>query len=384
MTVDGDVNVLHVRIVTGAGGGPEKTILNSPRHFAGTRYRESACYLHASGDPGIAILEKRAAERDCPFLAIEDPHPYDLRTLARLAALCREHDVRIWHGHDYKSNLFGLLLKKLCDLRLVTTVHGWVKHTARTPVYFAVDRFALRRHEEVMAVSQDLYDECLRIGVPPERLTLVETAIDTDEFRRRRPAHESFQRSLAGAWPPGRLLVGAIGRLSDEKGFHLLIQAFERAVDRGCDLALWIAGEGDEEPRLRAQIESSPHAARMQLLGWRADLVHLYEAFDVFALSSIREGLPNVVLEAMAMEVPVLATRVGGLAAFGRDGEDMLLVPPGSVDDLALGLELLALDPALRTRLARTARRRVETEQSFVQRTQAVADVYDRLLAEQR
>ena len=122
----------------------------------------------------------------------------------------------------------------------------------------------------------------------------------------------------------------------------------------------------------------------MQLLGWRSDLVHLYEAFDVFALSSIREGLPNVVLEAMAMEVPVLATRVGGLAAFGRDGEDMLLVPPGSVDDLALGLETLARDPALRARLARTARRRVEAEQSFVQRTQAVAHVYDRLLADER
>jgi hypothetical protein len=137
---DPPVEVLHVRIVTGAGGGPEKTILNSPRHLVGTRYRETACWLHAPGDPGIALLEARARERGCPFVAVEDPRPYDVGTLRRMAALCRERGIRIWHGHDYKSNLFGVLLARLCDLRLATTVHGWVKHTEKTPFYFAVDR----------------------------------------------------------------------------------------------------------------------------------------------------------------------------------------------------------------------------------------------------
>ena len=85
MAASGPIHVLHVRIVTGTGGGPEKTILNSPRHLEGTRYRASACWLHAPGDPGIALLEAKARERNCPFLAIEDPHPYDLRTLLRLA-----------------------------------------------------------------------------------------------------------------------------------------------------------------------------------------------------------------------------------------------------------------------------------------------------------
>lgn len=370
MADNGRIHVLHVRIVTGAGGGPEKTILASPRHLEGTRYRESACWLHAPGDPGIALLEAKAKEKRCPFIAIEDPHPYDLRTLLRLAALCREQDVRVWHGHDYKSNLFGVLLAKLCDLKLVSTVHGWVKHTEKTPLYFAVDRFALRRYPEVVAVSQDLFDECLRIGVPAERLTLIENAIDPDEFRR-----------PAATRPRGnRLLVGAVGRLSEEKGFHLLIEAVETAVDRGADLELAIAGEGDQEERLRARIAASRHAGRMQLLGFRADAKALFASFDLFALSSIREGLPNVVLEAMAMEVPVLATRCGGMEAFARDGEDALLVDAGSAEPLADGLVRLARDPELRSRLARAARRRMETEQSFARRMERFVEVYDRLL----
>lgn len=375
MSADDKITVLHARIVSGTGGGPEKTILNSPRHLEGTRYRALAAYLHAPGDPGFAILEQRAKERGCPLIGIPDPHPFDLRTLQRMSELCRSLGVRIWHGHDYKSNLFGLLLARLCDLKLATTVHGWVKLTHKTPYYFAIDRFCLRHYEQVIAVSQDLHDACRAIGVAEQRLSLVENAIDTEEFRRAHPPGLSPLRAM----PPERLVIGAVGRLSEEKGFHLLMAAVERLLDRGFDLELWIAGEGDQEDRLRAQIAASGHSARMKLLGFRADARRLFEAFDIFALSSIREGLPNVVLEAMAMEVPVLATRCGGMQAFGRDGEDMLLVDAGSTEALVDGLARLASDRTLRERLAHAARARIERDFSFTRRMQKIVAVYDRL-----
>ena len=369
------ITVLHTRIVSGTGGGPEKTIFNSPRHLAHTRYRELACYLHAVGDPGMPILAERAAEKGCPLITIADPHPFDLRTLEKLARLCRELEVKIWHGHDYKSNFFGVLLERICDLRLVTTVHGWVKHTARTPLYFAVDRWSLRRYEQVVAVSQDLYDAALACGVRRERLSLIENAIDTEEFRRKGPARLAARR--AGSATP--FVIGAVGRLSEEKGFHLLIEACERLADRGHAFELWIAGEGDQHERLARQIAAARHAPRWKLLGWQKDTLGLFEAFDLFALSSLREGLPNVVLEAMAMEVPVLATRCGGMSAFMHHGEDGWLVEPGSVDELEAGLERLLSDRALCTELASSARTRIEREFSFARRMEQMVLVYDRL-----
>jgi glycosyltransferase involved in cell wall biosynthesis len=370
------ITVLDARIVSGTGGGPDKTILNSPRHLEHTRYRNIAVYLHAPGDAGFAILEERARERRCPLIGIADPHPFDVRTLAKLADLCRELDVRIWHGHDYKSNLFGALLERLCDLKLVTTVHGWVKHTAKTPLYFAIDRFALRRYRSVIAVSQDLFDASLTAGVARERLTLIENAIDTQEFRRSAPAAAAPERGL----PAGRLLVGAVGRLSEEKGFHILIEAVESALARGADIELWIAGEGDRAAALEAQMRASRWSNRLRLLGYQRDARTLFEAMDMFVLSSLREGLPNVVLEAMAMEVPVLSTRCGGMEAFAHDGEDALLVSPGSAAELADGLVLLARDAALRQRLARAARAKVERDHGFARRMERVRGVYDRLL----
>ncbi len=368
------ITVLHARIVSGTGGGPEKTILNSPRHLEGTRYRALAAYLHAPGDPGIGILRERARERHCPFHALEESRRIDFSTMQRLAELCRAENVRIWHGHDYKSNLYGLLLAKLVDVRLVTTMHGWVKHTSRTPLYFAVDRWCLPRYEQVVAVSRDLFDAALECGVDPARLVQIDNAIDTEEFRRKGRASASPLRARAGS-----ILVGAVGRLSEEKGFEILIEAVERCIDRGMNLELWIAGEGDLKERLDARMRSSRHADRLRLLGFQKDTPGLFEAFDVFALSSLREGLPNVVLEAMAMEVPLVATRCGGMNAFGRDGVDMRLVEVGSVDALQHGLLELAGDEALRARLAHAARRRIETELSFTARMRKMVALYDRL-----
>ena len=364
------VHVLHVRIATGTGGGPEKTILASPRHLENTRYRASVLYLHPPGDVGHEVLRRRAAEQRCPLTSIPERLPLDPRTLVRIAAHCRRERVRIWHGHDYKSNLFGVLLAPALGLQLVTTVHGWVRHTSRTPLYYAIDRLAIRRYDQVVCVSADLERTCRELGIKERKLSLIENAIDTEYFRRR------TERAPLQGRP---LVIGAAGRLSEEKGFGFLIEAVEALLDAGHDLELRIAGEGELETRLRARMASSRHAARLKLLGFVEDTRALFESFDVFALSSLREGLPNVVLEAMAMEVPVLATRSGGIDAFARDGEDALLVETGSSEALRGGLERLVRDEELRRRLASTARARIETDCSFERRMRRMVEVYERL-----
>ena len=359
--------VAHVRIVSGAGGGPEKTVLATPRALQGSGYQAFALYLHAPGDAGFEVLRGRAREKSCELVAIPDRWPYDPRTLRKLGAICRERGVRVWHGHDYKSNFYGVLLKKELGLRLVSTMHGWVQPSWKTPLYFAIDRWSLRRYEQVMAVSQDLYDAALQNGVAKVRLTLVENAIDTDEFRRRVPTSGK------------PFVIGAVGRLSEEKGFHLLIEACERLAAKGREFELRIAGEGRQQAALATQIAATKFASRFKLLGFRKDTRALFETFDLFALSSLREGLPNVVLEAMAMEVPVLATRSGGMQAFAKHGEDAWLIAPGSVDELERGLDKLLTDAALRHSLSLAARSRIERDSSFSARIAKEVAVYRRL-----
>lgn len=373
----GLITVLDTRIVTGAGGGPDKTILNSPRFLRGSKYRSLACYLRSPHDLGFSELRRRAAEKNCPLIEIDDAGPLSLvSSLKALADVCRRYDVQIWHGHDYKTNLLGVLLRPLFKFHLVTTVHGWVQQTVKTPFYYAIDRWTLPHHDKVVAVSHDLFDRCLRAGVRRKQLHLIENAIDTDEFQRTCPPAAMPSRS---GLPSGRLVIGAAGRLSEEKGFDLLITAFVELVKDGNDLELWIAGEGPEREHLATQIANTGCAERIRLLGFQSNPKDFFGALDIFCLSSRREGLPNVVLEAMSMQIPVVATKCGGISAFCRDGHDMLTVPPGEVQPLADAVRTLLRDPDRRTALGFAGRQRVESDCSFRQRMERIIAVYDSL-----
>ena len=369
--------VLDTRVVTGCGGGPDKTILNSPRFLAAAGYRMLCAYMHPPGDEGFAQLCRKAELCQAPLRGVADRGPWDWRVVSQLLAICRQERVDIWHGHDYKSNALGLLLRRFWPMRLVTTVHGWVKQTRRTPLYYGLDRFCLRRYEKVLCVSNDLHEQCLARGVPEERCLLIENGIDLSQYARTLSTAEAKQRL---GIPPERLVIGAVGRLSAEKGFDLLVRAADQLLHRERDIELLILGEGDEAMRLQSLIGQLGRVGRCRLLGYHSDLRPFYEAMDVFALSSIREGLPNVLLEALALEVPVLATAVAGIPRLIEDGHNGLLVRAAALDPLTNGLDRLLGDAGLRDRLRRAGRRTVETRYSFARRMQRLQAVYDQLL----
>jgi len=269
------------------------------------------------------------------------------------------------------------LLRRFWKMRLVTTVHGWVKETRRTPLYYGIDKFCLPRYEKVICVSEDLRDQCLKCGVPPERCLLLENAIDVEEYARRVPVGEAKKKQ---GFAPERFTIGAVGRLSAEKGFDVLIRSVHRLLQSGLDVDLAIAGDGDQKEPLQALIAELGCQERVRLLGFVADTKALYQALDVFALSSYREGLPNVLLEAMALEVPVVATRVAGVPRLVRHEENGLLVEAGVGTELTDALARLAKDAALRDRLVRAGRRTIETDYSFAVRMDKMRRLYDDLL----
>lgn len=374
---DNNPLVLHARVVSGSGGGPDKTILNSPRLLIPFGYDAVCAYMHPPADPGFDELRRRAQSLQTPLVEIEDRGPWDPRVATRLLGICRSRRVAVWHGHDYKSNALGLLLRRFWPMKMVTTVHGWVHYTRRTPLYYRIDRYCLRRYDGVICVSEDLRETCLGCGVPDARCVVIENAVDTRQFARRRSTDEA-KRKLG--FDPGRLLIGSVGRLSAEKDFAGLIHVVARLLQEGTDAELIIVGEGDQREELEALLADLPCRDRIGLLGFRSDTAELYEAMDVFVLNSLREGLPNVILEAMAMEVPVVATRIAGIPRLIEHESNGLLIRPDSLDELSVALGRLLKDAALRERLGTAARRTVEESYSFEVRMEKVRAVYDRLL----
>ncbi|MFM8251086.1 MAG: glycosyltransferase [Planctomycetota bacterium] len=371
--------VLHVRVVTGPGGGPEKTILNSPRFLGPLGYRAKLAYLHPPQDPGFERLRERAAALHAELISLPDRGAFDFRGLWQLIQLCRRERVAIWHAHDYKSNVFGLIVRCFARLKLVTTLHGWTDLTGRIPLYMKIDKWCLKYYRKSICVSDDLRDVCLEVGVPPDRCEVVYNAIDTVDYQRTKTVTQA--KAEIGA-PPDGVLIGAVARLSPEKAFDRLIEATVALRRAGYPVHLWIAGEGGWRPDLERIIEQLDCGSYVRLLGHIHDPKTFYQALDIFALSSIREGLPNVVLEAMAYGTPLLATAVNAVPVLVEDQRSGVLVEPGDTAALERGLRQLLDDPDQARQMGIAARQRVEEKFSFQRRMEKIARIYREVLSD--
>lgn len=374
------VVVLHTRTLADRGGGPEKTILASPAHYRATPYRLIAAYMHPPGSPGFADLARAARERDCEIIGIPDRGPLDPRPVAALLRLCRERRVAVWHAHDYKSNAIGILLRRFHPMRLITTLHGWSDVTTRTRLYFAIDRLCLRGYDHVFAVSDDLADAARRSAVPPHRLSMLRNGVDPSHFRRRGPAAQAaMRRDLSVA--ERRYVVATVGRLAASKGLDTVLEAFASAARGGREVELWVTGDGPERAPLEARAAQLGIAASVRFLGFQEDVRPVLEASDLLVSASLREGTPNTILEALAMEVPVVVTDIAGVRELIRDGHNGLMYALGNARALAAAMSRLLDDDALRQRLRHAGRRQVESDLTLASRMRGERAVYDRLLA---
>ncbi len=365
--------VLHARVITGSGGGPDKTMLNSPRFLEPLGYRAICMYLRPPNDPGFQSIRDRAIDWNSPLIEVDDHGPLDWRVVPRAIEICRRENVQIWHAHDYKTNLLGLLVQKRWPMRLVSTVHGWVELTLRTRIYHFLDRLTLPRYEKIACVSPDLLETCRKNGLRDDRLCLIENAIDTKQFRRRQTRVEA-KRKLG--LPESELLIGAVGRLSPEKGFNRLIGVVKALHQQGVCPRLAIVGAGGQRAELQSLIDQHDLSASIQLAGFQENPTDWYEAMDIFALSSLREGLPNVVLEAMALETPVVTTAVAGVPRLIEDDVSGIVVPIADDDALRVALVRMLRDSELRNRLSTAARLVIESRYSFAARMNKMVAVY--------
>jgi len=219
----------------------------------------------------------------------------------------------------------------------------------------------------------------LRAGARPERVRTVLNGIDHEAFVRN-PARVASMRDSLG-FGSTDVVIGSVGRLEPQKRFDLLIDAFAEARQAHPGLRLVIAGDGSLAGSLRAQVDRLALGSSCLLLGHRSDVVDLHHAFDLYVQSSDYEGTPNAVLEAMALETPVVATDVGGTSQLVADGRDGLIVPLRDHAALVRAIDAVVCQPNQAKARATAARRRIETDLSFSTRMARVEEIYEELMA---
>jgi glycosyltransferase involved in cell wall biosynthesis len=372
------VRVLELRSVRGTGGGPEKTILLGAAMADPDRARVTVCYLRDQRDDVFSIHQRAAAAR-IDYVEVSERHSFDPAVWSSLRRLISERRIDLLHAHDYKTNLLALLLSRAAGVRALSTVHGWTGHTTRERYcYYPADKRVLARFPRVIAVSTDIARELMHHGADPRRVTTILNAIDHRQFRRD-PSRVPAAREALGLAPSHRV-IGAVGRLEPQKRFDLLLEAFAVLhIDRP-ELRLVIAGDGSLRKELGDQRDALGLTDSVILTGHVTDVIPLHHAFDLFVQSSDYEGTPNAVLEAMAMETPIVATEAGGTAELVLDGVHGRIIPTGKVDRLIWGMQAALADPYRTRHMADRARLRVEGELSFESRCRRLEGIYDEVM----
>jgi glycosyltransferase involved in cell wall biosynthesis len=268
-----------------------------------------------------------------------------------IAALVQALKPDVVHSHGYRTDVVdGGVIRRL-GVATVATAHGFTTGSLKNRLYEFIQRRALRRFDGVIAVSQQLWDELGRAGVPAARLHLVPNAW-TEIVE---PMDRSDARAALGLAPDG-FVIGWVGRMSREKGLEILVEALKDLGD--LPLTLCAIGAGTERLPVEARARQLGVADRIHWPGLVAEAARYFRAFDVFALSSRTEGIPIALLEAIAADVPVVATRVGGVPTV-VDESQALLVEPERPAALADAIRRVHDDPPAASMRVRAARGRL-------------------------
>lgn len=299
-------------------------------------------------------MTERAATAGIPVW-IEPQRPgLDPAWTLRLAARLRRERIDVFHSHEFAMNVFGGAAAVLARVRSASTIHGkhWIADRRRRAIAY---RILARLGVPVIAVSEDLAGYLADgLGMRRDRIEVIHNGIpipDAVEVDRR------AVRAVLGLPVDGPLLL-AVGNLYAVKDHANLLRALARLPDA----QVAIAGRGEEEGNLRRLMAELGLESRVRLLGLRDDVGRLLSAADVFVQPSRSEGLPLAVLEAMAAGLPVVATRVGGMAEAIVENETGLMVAPGDPAELAEALRRLLESTDLRIRMGKAARVRAQAE----------------------
>lgn len=285
--------------------------------------------------------------------------------LKQIREYLKNKNISILHSHRYKENILGALLKKRGTVQhLVQTVHGLdetFKGTKKLKAWlytFLNHHFTKKYFDKVQAVSSDIQNR-LTGKIDAARLLTIHNSVSTADIK---VTGSSGQVRAELGISENQPVIGSAGRMVPVKRYDDFLKAAKIILDSRPQARFVLAGDGPLLDGLRALAGKLGIRNEVVFTGFRDDVLDVINTFDIFAVSSLNEGIPMVVLEAMALEKPIVTTNVGGMPEIISDNISGFLVDQGDIRGLASACIRLLDDSALRRKIGQASRKRVEEE----------------------
>jgi glycosyltransferase involved in cell wall biosynthesis len=307
--------------------------------------------------------------------------PFDPRVIRRLKGVVQQRAPDIVETQAVKSHFLMRLSGLYHDYPWVALHHGYTTTDLKMRAYNQLDRWSLPRADRVVTVCSAFASQLTRIGVSPEQIRVLHSAIRPGWENPVSGESSSALKARLGLDPEAHVLL-AVGRLSREKGHADLVLTLDylRRLRPGMPVSLIIVGDGPERRRVTLMAAALGLERHMLFAGQVDEVQPFYSLADVLVLPSHSEGSPNVLLEGMMARVPIVATAVGGVPEMVRDSESALLVKPRNPRAMAEAISRLLVDKSLAQQLASKAHSSVLLRHSQESRLRSLVEIYCQML----
>ena len=358
----GKTKVIHVITRFDKGGSSENTFL-TVQGLDKEKYEvilirglaEESCM----GTEEAAAVERNlteAGERGVKVITIPELvrsiQPLnDLKALFGLIRIFRNEKPHIVHTHTSKAGILGRWAAFFANITIIVhTPHGHVFwgyfNKWKTACYILLERLTASITDKIITLTEQEKKDHLRFRIAPdEKFTVIHSGVDLTAFSDAR-INAPAMREMLGI-PPEAFVVGTAGRLTPIKGQRYLLEAAAVISARKPDLFFVFLGDGELAPEL-GKMATSLGIKNSMFVGWRQDVPEVMSTFDIFVLPSLNEGMGKVLVEAMALGKPIVASDVGGIPDLVIHNHNGLLVPPADVEGLVNSINLLLHDPIKR------------------------------------
>lgn len=326
-----------------------------------------------SKDPFFNEMNKRKF----PFQILRQKLRFDPYVLQQAYKIIKKNDIQIIQTHGYKAAVIAFFLKRITGIPWIAFMHGETQEDIKVRIFQEIGFQLVRFADRIVTVSKAMRHRYIQRGLHPEKLFVLHNALDQSLFCE--PAERSQLRKQFKI-RENDLVIGVIGRLSAEKGQRYFLEAFKRLRNSNQSLKALIVGEGPDEEILKKYCGSNDLEQSVFFAGYQENISNVYHLVDLVVLPSLSEGLPNVAMEALFHQKPVVATHVGGIPEVIMNGHNGLLVPSKDIDRMVRAIETIMKDGKMRSAFAVNGVKMIKENFSPEARVKKIAGIYDSVL----
>jgi glycosyltransferase involved in cell wall biosynthesis len=292
----------------------------------------------------------------------------------------KKKQIHVVRTHRYRSNLYGRLAAFLAGVPvIIASVHDNYR-TDKRPKRRIMNRILAKITDKIVAVSEDVKEDIIRYdSIDPSKIEVIPNGIDVERFN---PEKNTTDIRKEFSLEEDDIVIGFIGRIVPAKGLEYLLNALPYLNEEFKNIKLLIVGEGSLVEELKKRAKKNNIFDNILFIGRRRDIPEILACINIFVMPSIAEGLPNALLEAMAMGKPIVTTEVGGIPEIVKNGFNGLLVPPRDTVSLSKAIKELISNDQLAAKLGQAARDLVRDNLSIKAIAQKWQSIYLSILKE--